>query len=75
MLISLLVQDYGLDLKYTDWTVNIRVEKHCLPQTISIMVFLGDVPADPTTWSAAEPLIMSVSVLAQGEETQYSKYQ
>ncbi|KAF2464024.1 Di-copper centre-containing protein [Lindgomyces ingoldianus] len=70
---DLLAQDFGFNLKYTDWTVNIRVEKHCLPQTFSIMVFLGDVPTDPTTWSASEPLIGSVSVLAQGEETQCGK--
>lgn len=60
-------------LKYTDWIVNIRVEKHTLPSTFGIMVFLGDVPSDPESWSTSHELVGKMSVLAQGPDTSCDK--
>lgn len=49
--------------------MNIRVEKHTLPSTFGIMIFLGDVPTDPETWSTSQALVGKMSILAQGAET------
>ncbi|KZV73173.1 photo-regulated tyrosinase [Peniophora sp. CONT] len=47
-----------------DWTVRIQVDKHALPSTFSVLIFLGDVPEDSKKWRKAPSFVGSFSAFA-----------
>ena len=47
-----------------DWTVRIQVDKHALPSTFSVLIFLGDVPNNSKEWRKAPSFVGSFSAFA-----------
>ncbi|VDC03107.1 unnamed protein product [Peniophora sp. CBMAI 1063] len=51
--------------EYLDWTVRVEVDKFALGgKTFSVLIFLGDVPSNPTQWRSATSFVGSVTAFA-----------
>ena len=54
-----------VDGTHTEWIVNIRVQKHALPGSFDIYIFLGDYNAqDSTTWPTCSHMVGKQSIFA-----------
>ncbi|KAL8850441.1 MAG: hypothetical protein Q9221_004583 [Calogaya cf. arnoldii] len=57
---SLQLSPHGMNIQ---WLANIRTNKSDIPSPFFVHFFLGEAPADPSTWSFASNLIASHSVI------------
>lgn len=56
-------------VKYDDYSVLIRVQKHAVKESFFVHVFLGDFNPDPHTWNTEKSLVGSHYVLVSPIET------
>ena len=61
------------DNRYNEWIVNVRALKHGLGQSFRVLVFLGPISPDPTTWSREPNCVGRVSVLGRRIDTPCAK--
>jgi Tyosinase C-terminal domain len=58
-----------------DWTVRIHFKSHELGQSFSVLIFLGDVPDDPSQWMKAPSYVGSHVAFVSSAAEQYGNSQ